>query len=231
MPEHQVAVEKVSVYFGPEHARTAAVDNVSLEFKPGTLTVIMGPSGSGKTTLLSILGALLRPDQGNVYLGGSEIGGLNEDERTSLRRDQVGFVFQAFRLLHALSAIDNVLIARDIRGKRDKEGQETAAKLLVELGLGSKLVLKPNELSGGEKQRVAIARALLGNPKVLLADEPTASLDSHSGMQICGLLRKLSDERKYTTVVVSHDPVWSKFADRVVSLADGRVIGERMMTK
>jgi putative ABC transport system ATP-binding protein len=229
--EHQLAVEKVSVYFGPEHARTAAVDNVSLEFKPGTLTVIMGPSGSGKTTLLSILGGLLRPDQGSVYLGGSEIGGLSEDERTSLRRDQVGFVFQAFRLLHSLSAIENVLIARDIRGKRDTQDRESAAKLLSELGLGSKLVLKPKELSGGEKQRVAIARALLGNPKVLLADEPTASLDSHSGMQICGLLRNLSDERKYTTVVVSHDPVWSKFADRVVSLADGRVIGERMIAK
>jgi putative ABC transport system ATP-binding protein len=219
----------VSVYFGPQHARTAAVDDVSLEFQPGTLTVIMGPSGSGKTTLLSLLGALLRPDQGNVYLGGNDIGGLNEDQRTSLRRDLVGFVFQAFRLLHALSAIDNVLIARHIRGEREKQDREMAAKLLGELGLGSKLVLKPKELSGGEKQRVAIARALLGNPKVLLADEPTASLDSHSGAQICELLRKLSDERKYTTVVVSHDTLWSKFADRVVSLADGRVIGERIL--
>ncbi len=231
MPDHQLAVEKVSVYFGPEHARAAAVDNVSLEFKPGTLTVIMGPSGSGKTTLLSVLGVLLRPDQGNVYLGGNEISGLNEDERTSLRRDQVGFVFQAFRLLHALSALDNVLIARDIRGERDKQDRETAANLLTDLGLGSKLVLKPKELSGGEKQRVAIARALLGNPKVLLADEPTASLDSHSGMQICELVRKLSDERKYTTIVVSHDPGWANFADRVISLADGRVIGERIIRK
>ncbi len=231
MPDRQLALENVSVYFGPEHARTAAVDNVSLEFKPGTLTVIMGPSGSGKTTLLSLLGVLLRPDKGNVYLDGNDISGLNEDERTSLRRNQVGFVFQAFRLLHALSAIDNVLIARDIRGERNKQDRETAANLLTELGLGGKLVLKPKELSGGEKQRVAIARALLGSPKVLLADEPTASLDSHSGMQICELLRKLSDERKYTTVVVSHDPLWSKFADRVVSLSDGRVTGERITAK
>jgi putative ABC transport system ATP-binding protein len=231
VPDHQLAVEKVSVYFGPEHARVAAIDNVSLEFKPGTLTVIMGPSGSGKTTLLSLLGALLRPDQGSVYLGGNDIGGLNEDERTTLRRDQVGFVFQAFRLLHALSAIENVLIARDVRGERNKQDRETAANLLTELGLGGKLVLKPKELSGGEKQRVAIARALLGNPKVLLADEPTASLDSHSGTQICELLRRLSDERKYTTVVVSHDSLWSKFADRVVSLADGRVIGEEIIAK
>ncbi len=181
--------------------------------------------------MLSLLGVLLRPDKGNVYLDGNDISGLNEDERTSLRRNQVGFVFQAFRLLHALSAIDNVLIARDIRGERNKQDRETAANLLTELGLGGKLVLKPKELSGGEKQRVAIARALLGSPKVLLADEPTASLDSHSGMQICELLRKLSDERKYTTVVVSHDPLWSKFADRVVSLSDGRVTGERITAK
>ncbi len=165
MPDRQLAVENVSVYFGPEHARTAAVDNVSLEFKPGTLTVIMGPSGSGKTTLLSLLGVLLRPDKGNVYLDGNDISSLNEDERTSLRRNQVGFVFQAFRLLHALSAIDNALIARDIRGERNKQDRETAANLLTELGLGGKLVLKPKELSGGEKQRVAIARALLGIPR------------------------------------------------------------------
>jgi putative ABC transport system ATP-binding protein len=231
VPERQLAVENVSVYYGPEHAQVAAVDNVSLEFKTGTLTHIMGRSGSGKTTLLSLLGVLLRPDQGSVYLNGNDVGALNEDERTSLRRDSVGFVFQAFRLLHALSAIENVLIARDIRGERDKEDRERATHLLSELGLGAKLDLKPKELSGGEKQRVAIARALLGDPKVLLADEPTASLDSHSGEQICELLRKLSDERKLTTVVVSHDPLWSRFADRVVSLADGRVTGERIIAK
>jgi putative ABC transport system ATP-binding protein len=221
----------VSVYYGPEHARIAAVDHVSLKFKPGTLTHIMGPSGSGKTTLLSLLGVLLRPDEGNVYLNGNELGALNEDERTSLRRENVGFVFQAFRLLHALSAIENVLVARDIRGERNKQDREKAANLLADLGLGGKLDLKPKELSGGEKQRVALARALLGDPNVLLADEPTASLDSHSGAQICELLRKLSDERKFTTVVVSHDPLWSKFADRVVSLADGRVTSERIIAR
>jgi putative ABC transport system ATP-binding protein len=231
VPKRQLAVEKVSVYYGPEHARVAAVDNVSLEFKPGTLTHIMGPSGSGKTTLLSLLGVLLRPDQGSVYLNGNDVSALNEEERTALRRDNVGFVFQAFRLLHALSAIENVLVAQDIRGERNKQDQEKATHLLSELGLGGKLDLKPKELSGGEKQRVAVARALLGNPKVLLADEPTASLDSHSGAQICGLLRKLSDERKYMTVVVSHDPLWSKFADRVVTLADGRITDERTIAR
>ncbi|MDQ2841997.1 MAG: ABC transporter ATP-binding protein [Acidobacteriota bacterium] len=227
MPEGSLAVEQVSVFYGPNHARTAAVNEVSLRFEPGTLTLIMGPSGSGKTTLLSVLGALLRPDSGKVYLNGAEVGGFSEDERTRLRREQIGFVFQAFRLLHALTALDNVLIAKDVRGGRAKEDREAATKVLFDLGLGSKLNLKPKELSGGEKQRVAIARALLGSPKILLADEPTASLDSHSGMQICELLRKLSDERRYTTVVVSHDPRWIGYVDRVVVLEDGRVIEKR----
>ena len=231
MPKAQLAVENVSVLYGPSHARATAVNEVSLEFHPGTLTVIMGPSGSGKTTLLSVLGALLKPDSGNVYLDGNEISKLDEDARTRLRRDHIGFVFQAFRLLHALSAVDNVLMAKDVRGARDKDDRENASKVLAELGLGSKLGLKPKELSGGEKQRVAIARALLGDPKVLLADEPTASLDSHAGVQICELVRKLSDERQYTTVVVSHDPRWERFADRVVVLEDGRVTGERTNRK
>ncbi len=227
MLKPQLAVEKVSVFYGPAHARATAVNEVSLQFHPGTLTVIMGPSGSGKTTLLSVLGALLKPDRGNVYLDGNEISKFDEDARTRLRRDNIGFVFQAFRLLHALSAVDNVLMAKDVKGTRDKDDRENACKILAELGLGSKLGLKPKELSGGEKQRVAIARALLGNPKVLLADEPTASLDSHAGVQICELMRKLSDERQYTTVVVSHDPRWERFADRIVVLEDGRVTGER----
>jgi putative ABC transport system ATP-binding protein len=231
VPEGQLAVERVSVLYGPAKARATAVNDVSLEFKPGTLTLIMGPSGSGKTTLLSVLGALLRPDSGKVYLNGKEISALGEDERTRLRRCHIGFVFQAFRLLHALSALDNVLIAKDVRGPRSKHDRENAVQLLAELGLGSKLGLKPKELSGGEKQRVAIARALLANPQVLLADEPTASLDSHAGRQICELVRKLSDERRYTTVVVSHDPRWSAFADRVGVLEDGRVAGEGMNTK
>jgi putative ABC transport system ATP-binding protein len=226
VPESRLSVQEVSVFYGPEHARATAVDNVSLSFKPGTLTLIMGPSGSGKTTLLSVLGALLKPDKGRVFLGKEEIGALDEDSRALVRRDRIGFVFQAFRLLHALSALDNVLIAKDVRGERTPEAQELASQVLTDLGLGGKLNLKPKELSGGEKQRVAIARALLGNPEVLLADEPTASLDSTAGSQICDLLRRMCDERRYTTVVVSHDPRWTKYADRVVTLEDGRVVGK-----
>ena len=231
MPESSLAVENVSVFYGSGAARTCALNDVSLACKPGGLTVIQGPSGSGKTTLLSVLGALLRPDQGQVFLNGAEIGHLSEDERTLLRRDQIGFVFQAFRLLHALSAVENILVARDIRGPRSAEDRQRAADLLSELGLGGKLNLKPKDLSGGEKQRVAIARALFTNPGVLLADEPTASLDSQSGAQIRALLRKLSAERRCTTVVVSHDSRWAEFADSMVLLEDGRVVKERTKKK
>ena len=224
MPERHLAVEDVSVFYGPETARSTAIDGVSLAFERGTLTVVMGPSGSGKTTLLSVLGALLRPDRGKVYLEGADISNCSDEQLTDLRRDRMGFVFQAFRLFHSLTALENVLITKDVRGSRKEQDKEAAAAVLEDLGLGSKLGLKPKELSGGEKQRVAIARALLGNPKVLLADEPTASLDSQSGRQICEIVRKLSDERQYTTVVVSHDPRWADFADRVVTLEDGRVV-------
>ncbi len=224
MPDHHLAVEDVSVFYGPETARTAAIDRVSLAFQKGTLTVVVGPSGSGKTTLLSVLGALLRPDRGKVFLDGADISGYSDKQLTDLRRGRIGFVFQAFRLFHSLSALENVLIAKDVRGARQEQDKEEATKVLCGLGLGGKLGLKPKELSGGEKQRVAIARALLGNPNVLLADEPTASLDSQSGRQICQIVRKLSDERQYTTVVVSHDARWAEFADRVVTLEDGRVV-------
>lgn len=227
MPEPRLAVEEVSVRFGSAGTRVVAVDRVSLAFWPGTVTQIMGPSGSGKTTLLAVLGALLRPDEGRVFWSGRDITDLSEEERTTLRRDKIGFIFQAFRLLHALPAIENVLISRDVRGPRRRGDRERAVLVLNELGLGSKLDLKPAELSGGEKQRVAIARALLDDPGVLLADEPTASLDSKAGTQILELLRNLSDKRHYTTVVVSHDPRWTRYVDRIVILEDGRVIDER----
>jgi putative ABC transport system ATP-binding protein len=230
VPEPQLSAEHVSVFYGSPATRFQALNDVTLSFAPGTVTLINGPSGSGKTSLLSVLGALLRPDTGRVHLAGRDITELSEDERTNLRREHIGFIFQAFRLLHALSALENVLVANDIRGRRQAQDRETAARLLAELGLGGKLNLKPNELSGGEQQRVAIARALAGNPQVVLADEPTASLDSHSGQQIFTLLRKYADERHYTTVVVSHDSRWMRYADRIITLEDGRIVNERKNT-
>ena len=213
--------------YGSNGTRVRALNDVSLTFGTGTLTLIMGPSGSGKTTLLSLLGCLLTPDNGSVFVDGAEVTVLDERERTELRRAQIGFIFQAFRLFHSLSAFENVMIAAEIGGTRDQASSDAARQLLESLGLGDKLHLKPNALSGGERQRVAIARALLPNPKILLADEPTAALDASAGRQIGEILRDLAVEQKRTIVVVSHDHRWANFAHRTVVLEDGRLVEDR----
>ena len=158
---------------------------------------------------------------------GVNAGSCTAQERSALRRQEIGFIFQAFRLFHSLSALQNVVIKSDIAGQHGKDSRKIAQDLLAGLGLGGKLNLKPDALSGGEKQRVAIARALISKPKILLADEPTAALDSDSGRQICEILRGLAERDKQTVVVVSHDPRWESFADRTVRLEDGRVVEDR----
>jgi putative ABC transport system ATP-binding protein len=227
VPEAILAAKNVSMSYGSSGTQVRALDDVSLSFDTGDLTLIMGPSGSGKTTLLSLLGCLMTPDDGSVFVDGSEVTSLDERERTKLRRGQIGFIFQAFRLFHSLSAFENVMIAAEIGGTRDQERSDAAHQSLEKLGLGEKLHLKPNALSGGEKQRVAIARALLPNPKILLADEPTAALDAKAGRQIGEILRDLAVQQKRTIVVVSHDHRWANFAHRTVVLEDGRVVDDR----
>jgi putative ABC transport system ATP-binding protein len=227
VPEARLAVRNVSVQFGSKSNRVRALHDVTLAFAPSELTLVMGPSGSGKTTLLSLLGCLQRPDSGAVMVHGADTGSLDERQRTELRRSHIGFVFQAFRLFHSLSALENVMIAAEISGMRDDQRRQEALELLGELGLGDKLELKPNALSGGEKQRLAIARALLRRPEILLADEPTASLDAESGRRILEILRKLADLHQHTVVVVSHDPRWIVLAHRIVVLEDGIVVKDR----
>jgi putative ABC transport system ATP-binding protein len=227
VPETVLSAKNVSVSYGTNGSRVRALDDVSLSFVEGALTLIMGPSGSGKTTLLSLLGCLLTPDQGSVVVDGAEVASMGETERTKLRRRQIGFIFQAFRLFHSLSAFENVMIAAEIAGSRDQQKLDAARELLNNLGLGDKLHLKPKALSGGEKQRVAIARALLPNPKILLADEPTAALDANAGRQIGEILRDLAEQQKRTIVVVSHDHRWASFAHRTVVLEDGRLVDDR----
>jgi putative ABC transport system ATP-binding protein len=223
-----LALRNASVSYGSGAAKSCALQDVTLSFKPGTLTVVMGPSGSGKTTLLSLLGCLLTPDSGTVYVGGTEVSRLGDKQRTAIRRRSIGFIFQAFRLFRSLSALENVTIASEISGwNGGPEQKSKACALLCQLGLGAKSHLKPNALSGGEKQRVAIARALIRNPEVLLADEPTASLDSEAGRQIQEILSRVAVEEKKTVVVVSHDPRWENFAHRVALLSDGRLLEER----
>jgi putative ABC transport system ATP-binding protein len=224
----ELSLRNASVTFGSGAEKCRALQNVTLSFEPGTLTLLMGPSGSGKTTLLSLLGCLLTPDSGSIYMNGVEVSRLNESQRTAIRRRNIGFIFQAFRLFRSLSAIENVEIAEEISGREGAPRQGASArKLLSDLGLTDKIHLKPNALSGGEKQRVAIARALIRSPQVLLADEPTASLDSQAGRQIFEILYKLAVEEKKTVVVVSHDPRWESFAHRVAELRDGQVLEQR----
>jgi putative ABC transport system ATP-binding protein len=183
----------------------------------------MGPSGSGKTSLLSLLGCLLSPDDGKVFVEGVAVQGLNEEQKTELRRKKIGFVFQTFRLLRSISAIENVALGLEIRDPKQQDRLTTARELLVQFGLGGKLNREPDGLSPGEKQRVAIARALAGNPPILLADEPTASLDASAGKQICQILRSQADQNGKTVVVVSHDPRWQEYASHTVVLSDGEV--------
>jgi putative ABC transport system ATP-binding protein len=221
-----LSVREVGIGYGAGSGRVQALDEVSLDFRPANLTLVMGPSGSGKTTLLSLLGCLLTPDRGEVSVMNAPIRGLSEEARGRIRRRYIGYVFQAFRLFHSLSALENVTIAMEICGQHRRKSREPAMRALESVGLADRWRLKPGELSGGEKQRVAIARALVNDPPIILADEPTASLDSASGLQITQTLRRLADEDQRLVVVVSHDPRWLPFSDRTVTLQDGRVLDD-----
>jgi putative ABC transport system ATP-binding protein len=223
VPDQFLAVEDARISFGKGDARVRALRGVSATFERGTLSLVMGPSGSGKTTLLSLLGCLLSPDEGTVFVDGIAVNELSASEKTVLRRKKISFVFQAFRLLHSLSAIDNVALGLEIRNGKRADQIVMARDLLLRFGLGDKLDREPSGLSPGEKQRVAIARALAGNPPILLADEPTASLDAEAGRNICQILRSQVDQNGKTVVVVSHDPRWKEFADRTITLSDGQI--------
>jgi putative ABC transport system ATP-binding protein len=224
--ENILSVEDVSVMYGAGRATVKALDEVSLKFYAGQMALVMGPSGSGKTTLLSTLGCLLKPDVGKVVMMGRDVTRLSEDQRGQLRRQHIGYIFQAFRLFRSLSALENILLAMDIQGRTDKGSRETAMQALDDVGLADRWRLKPKELSGGEKQRVAIARAVINNPQIILADEPTASLDGVSGAQIAEMMLRIAEEQKRLVVIVSHDPRMIQFGHRVIKMQDGRLLND-----
>jgi putative ABC transport system ATP-binding protein len=221
--DRQLAVENAKLTFGEGNARVQALRGVSVSFQPGTLSLVMGPSGSGKTSLLSLLGCLLTPDEGRVFVEGNAVQRLDEEQKTELRRKKIGFVFQSFRLLRSISALDNVALGLEIRDPEQLDRMVTAWELLAQFGLEDKMNHEPDGLSPGEKQRVAIARALAGDPPILLADEPTASLDASAGKHICQILRTQAEVHGKTVVVVSHDPRWQEYASRTVVLSDGQI--------
>ena len=212
--------------YGEGDTAVRALDGVTLRIDRGEMVAIMGPSGSGKSTLLHLLGALETPTGGAIALGGRRFEGLGERDLTLLRRETIGFVFQFFNLLPALSAEENVVLPALIAGRRDQATRDRAVELLDRVGLGARREHLPAELSGGEQQRVSIARALLLEPELVLADEPTGNLDSRSSGEILRLLGELNEAEGHTIVMVTHDPAAAATAGRVVFLRDGRLAGE-----
>jgi putative ABC transport system ATP-binding protein len=207
--------------YGEGPAAVHALDGVSVEIARGGFTAIMGASGSGKSTLMHLMAGLDRPTAGTVALDGTEIAGLDDRRLTELRRDNVGFVFQAFNLLPVLTAEENLVLPLTLAGRRpDPEWLE---QLVDAVGLGDRRTHRPSELSGGQQQRVAVARALVSRPAVVFADEPTGNLDSGSSAEVLALLRRAVDEFGQTVVMVTHDPDAAAIADRLIVLADGRI--------
>ncbi|MFQ5434592.1 MAG: ATP-binding cassette domain-containing protein [Anaerolineae bacterium] len=214
-------VEQVTRRFGSGGTEVVAVRDVSLNVAPGEVVLIMGPSGSGKTTLLSMLGGLLQPSDGRIRIGDDVLTEMDERRLPDVRLHHIGFIFQDFNLLSALSCLDNVALVGQLNGISRKEGRQRAKELLQQLGLGHRLNFLPEKLSGGEKQRVAIARALVNKPDIILADEPTANLDSHHGHETMRLLRRIAKEENRSVIIVSHDQRIKDIADRVLWLEDG----------
>lgn len=216
-----ISANRLTKTFGEGDLAVHAVQDINLEVALGEVVLIMGPSGSGKTTLLLMLGAMLRPTDGSVLVDGVDLATAAERRLPALRARHLGFIFQDFNLLSALSARENVELACNLAGTLGRAAHDRASELLGRVGLANRLDFRPDQLSGGEKQRVAIARALANNPPVLLADEPTANLDSGHGREIARLLRRLAEEDRRSIVIVSHDERLREVADRVLWLEDG----------
>ncbi len=221
-----LVAENVVKELGSGAGLVIALKGVSLELVPGELTLLMGPSGSGKTTLLSILGCIMAPTSGTLTIAGRQIAGLGPEELAKIRRDHIGFIFQSYNLFPTLNAIENVRIALDVRGITGFAATSRAEEVLRDVGLGHRLTNYPGNLSGGEQQRVAVARAIASSPDIVLADEPTAALDSENGHAVMALLSRIAKEQQRSVLAVTHDPRTLGYADRVVRIEDGKIVGE-----
>jgi putative ABC transport system ATP-binding protein len=230
MTEPVLDAVNVVKFLGEGAAQVQALKGVSLSITGGELTLLMGPSGSGKTTLLSILGCMLSPSEGTIQIGGKLTNGLASEQLAKLRRDHIGFVFQSYHLFPTLTAADNVRLVLDVRGETAETAVDKAKAALATVGLAHKVNSYPRELSGGEQQRVAIARAIVGNASAILADEPTAALDSENGRAIMGVLASIAADPARGVLVVTHDPRIIPFAHRIVRIEDGRIVGEERRT-
>ncbi|MBT2525870.1 MULTISPECIES: ABC transporter ATP-binding protein [Streptomyces] len=217
---------ELSKVYGQGETQVVALDRVTVDFRQGEFTAIMGPSGSGKSTLMHCVAGLDSFSSGSVRIGETELGTLKDKQLTQLRRDKIGFIFQAFNLLPTLTAAENITLPMDIAGRKpDKEWLETVIGMV---GLSDRLSHRPSQLSGGQQQRVAVARALASRPEIMFGDEPTGNLDSRSGAEVLGFLRNSVRELGQTVVMVTHDPSAASYADRVIFLADGRIVDEML---
>jgi putative ABC transport system ATP-binding protein len=218
---HSVALTKT---YGVGQAAVHALAGITVTFASGRFTAVMGPSGSGKSTLMHCMAGLDRPTSGQTFVGGQDIGTLDDAGLTRLRRDRIGFVFQSFNLVPTLTAVENIALPAALAGR--KVDQDWLAYLVKELGIADRLAHRPNEMSGGQQQRVACARALINKPDLIFADEPTGNLDSNASTDLLAFLRRSVTELGQSIVMVTHDPRGAAYADRVVFLADGAVVGE-----
>ncbi|MFD7865451.1 ABC transporter ATP-binding protein [Streptomyces sp. NPDC057682] len=217
---------ELSKVYGEGETKVTALDRVTVDFPQGEFTAIMGPSGSGKSTLMHCVAGLDTFSSGSVRIGDTELGSLKDKQLTQLRRDKIGFIFQAFNLLPTLSALENITLPMDIAGR--KPDQEWLRGVIDMVGLADRLKHRPTELSGGQQQRVAVARALASRPEIIFGDEPTGNLDSRSGAEVLGFLRNSVRELGQTVVMVTHDPAAASYADRVVFLADGAIVDQML---
>ncbi|WP_107417243.1 ABC transporter ATP-binding protein [Streptomyces sp. CB00455] len=216
----------LSKVYGQGETQVVALENVSVDFAQAQFTAIMGPSGSGKSTLMHCVAGLDTFSSGSVRIGETELGSLKDKQLTQLRRDKIGFIFQAFNLLPTLTALENITLPMDIAGRKpDKQWLDSVIGMV---GLADRLGHRPTQLSGGQQQRVAVARALASRPEIIFGDEPTGNLDSRSGAEVLGFLRNSVRELGQTVVMVTHDPVAASYADRVIFLADGRIVDEML---
>ncbi|WP_319583434.1 ABC transporter ATP-binding protein [uncultured Pseudodesulfovibrio sp.] len=220
-PRTVIHINGVSKHFGTGDNLTYALKDITLSVDRGEVLMLMGPSGSGKTTLLSIMGCILQPSAGTLSIAGVEATGLNAKKLGALRLEHLGFIFQEYNLFPTLSVVDNILVALHLRGVKGSEARKRALAALDSVGLEAKADAMPETMSGGQKQRLAIARALAGRPSIILADEPTAALDSANGKMIVELMTGLAHEQNHCVVMVTHDPRTIDYADRMLTIEDG----------
>lgn len=226
MKDKTLIAKDLKKYYGKKHTLVKAVDDLSIELNNGEITLILGPSGSGKTTLLTMIGGLMKPTSGSVFINGENIYRLTPSKLNHIRKESIGFVFQSFNLFSSLSALENVMVPLIIQGMNIHDASHRASSILRKMKLERRKDNKPKDLSGGEKQRIAIARALVSNPHIVLADEPTANLDSENGEEVMEILKDIALQQGKTVVIVSHDQRIMDLAQRKIYIENGKILKE-----